>query len=297
MPWWYYLAGGIAGLAAVLVLLFLMEIYFIFRVRLFTKRLLTDTYKDNLYGMFHSVQRVGVENIIEMSLRAQQGKVLKRPMGSSRKLPDFSGLAFDQPNLAVPLVPADVAVDMKVTIGPQAKRPLELDIPILISGMGYGVGVSFETKIAWAKAATLLGTATNSGEGPYLPEERRHAGKYIVQYGREGWMPDEAIREADMVEIQIGQGVTGSAGNLTSEKILRGRVGRMFGLDRAKRLSPIPIWSGGANPSPCGNWSKKSGRSTVTCRLGLNWGLAPSPWSGIWTWWSRQVWILLRLMG
>jgi glutamate synthase domain-containing protein 2 len=236
MPWWYYLAGGIAGLAAVLVLLFLMEIYFIFRVRLFTKRLLTDTYKDNLYGMFHSVQRVGVENIIEMSLRAQQGKVLKRPMGSSRKLPDFSGLAFDQPNLAVPLVPADVAVDMKVTIGPQAKRPLELDIPILISGMGYGVGVSFETKIAWAKAATLLGTATNSGEGPYLPEERRHAGKYIVQYGREGWMPDEAIRDADMVEIQIGQGVTGSAGNLTSEKILRGRVGRMFGLRPGEKI-------------------------------------------------------------
>lgn len=224
---WLYIALGLAGLIVVFAF---AELYLIFRIRLFLRLLLSDHYKDNIYGTIHSMQRAGVENIIELSLRAERGKGLKRPLGTARKLPDFSGLAFDQPNLAVPIIPVNAAVDMKVHIGPRAKRPLALNIPILISGMGYGVAVSFKTKIAWAQGASVAGTATNTGEGPYLPEERQAASKLIVQISRPGWMPIEAVQQADAVEIQIGQGASGATGHEATEAKLRGRVTRMWGI-------------------------------------------------------------------
>ena len=30
-------------------------------------------------------------------------------------------------------------VDMTVTIGPKAKKPMEIQIPLMISGMAYGI--------------------------------------------------------------------------------------------------------------------------------------------------------------
>jgi glutamate synthase domain-containing protein 2 len=224
------------GVLALIGLFILIELYIIFRVRLFVGRMLTDGYKDNIYGMIHSAQRTGLENVIELSLRAERGKVLKRPMGTARKLPNFSGLAFDQPNLAVPITPMNKRVDMTVDIGPKATRPLKVQIPILISGMGYGVAVSYKTKMAWALAANKVGTATNTGEGPYLPDERRIAERLIIQFGRVGWMPVEALRQADMVEIQAGQGSSGSAGHMIQEKILRGRAAEMFGLNPGEKV-------------------------------------------------------------
>lgn len=239
----WYLVLGILGIVGMFLL---VEFYLILRIRLFVHRLLTDNYKDNIYGMIHSTQRAGIENIVELSLRAQRGKVLKRPLGTARKLPDFSGLAFDQPNLAVSLVPSDVKVDMKRILGPRAARPMEIQIPLLISGMGYGVAVSYKTKMAWALAANQLGTATNTGEGPYLPEERRVAERLIIQYGRMGWVPLDAFKTADMIEIQVGQGASGAVGHEIPEKKLRGRAATEYGLrpgDKVVGHSHL-IWDG-----------------------------------------------------
>ncbi|HEX2952715.1 MAG TPA: FMN-binding glutamate synthase family protein [Bacillota bacterium] len=230
---WLYIALGLAGFMVVFAF---VELYLIYRIRLLLRVMLSDHYKDNIYGMIHSMQRAGVENIVELSLRSERGKALKRPLGTARKLPDFSGLAFDQPNLAVPITPVDTTMDMKVTIGPRAKRPLTLDIPLLIGGMGYGVAVSFKTKIAWAKGASAVGTATNTGEGAYLPEERQAAAKLIVQLSRTGWMPIDAVRQADAVEIQIGQGASGATGHEAPEWKLRGRVTREWGIRRRENV-------------------------------------------------------------
>jgi glutamate synthase domain-containing protein 2 len=79
-------------------------------------------------------------------------------------------------------------VNMGVTIGPQAKRPLKLDIPIFIAGMSYGGALSAAAKIALARAASALGTATNTGEAGLLPEERKEASKLIGQYNRGGYL-------------------------------------------------------------------------------------------------------------
>ena len=52
-----------------------------------------------------------------------------------------------------------------------------------------------------------MGTTTNTGEGPFLEEERKWADKLVVQYGRTSWAKDpEILRQADMVEIVVGTG-------------------------------------------------------------------------------------------
>jgi len=51
----------------------------------------------------------------------------------------------------------------------------------------------------------MAGTATNTGEGPFLPAERKAAGKLIIQYNRGKWNKSEKIlKQADMIEIHIG---------------------------------------------------------------------------------------------
>jgi len=73
-----------------------------------------------------------------------------------------------------------------------------------------------------AKASSLVGTATNTGEGGMLPEERENANLLIAQYasGRFG-VDEDYIRKADAIEIKIGQGAkTGSGGLLPKEKVI-----------------------------------------------------------------------------
>ena len=54
----------------------------------------------------------------------------------------------------------------------------------IISGMSYGRALSKLSKIALAKASTMAGTATNSGEAPLIAEEREAADRFILQYNR-----------------------------------------------------------------------------------------------------------------
>src|ERR1700760_562627 len=52
-----------------------------------------------------------------------------------------------------------------------AKKPIELDIPVYITGMSFGA-LSLEAKMALAKGASMAGSATCSGEGGMIPAER-----------------------------------------------------------------------------------------------------------------------------
>ena len=49
--------------------------------------------------------------------------------------------------------------------------------------MAYGLGVCEKFKYALAYGRPWL-TATNTGEGPFLPKERKLADKLIIQYPR-----------------------------------------------------------------------------------------------------------------
>lgn len=65
----------------------------------------------------------------------------------------------------------DVPVATELIVGPNARKPLKLAIPLLVSDMSFGA-LSEEAKIALSKGAELAGTGICSGEGGMLPEEQ-----------------------------------------------------------------------------------------------------------------------------
>ncbi len=191
----------------------------------------TETYYRNIMTMVSLFQRIDPQILVENSLRADSGKILKRPLGSPKKFPHFEGIMFLPCQMdRLPLKDAE-KVDTRTVIGPRARRPLELKIPLIISGMAYGLALSEKVKLALVKAANMAGTAANSGEGPVLPEELREANKYIIQYSRAEWAKDpEILKQADMIEIHIGQGSSAGAPSQVPAKHLRGKAARLMGV-------------------------------------------------------------------
>jgi glutamate synthase domain-containing protein 2 len=181
-------------------------------VRRFVKLLMNEPYSENLWEIFTALEHRPPRIVVENALRAASPGVLERPFGSPVKRMDFSGLVFSPAQLAVLPAPESVHVDMRLVIGPAADKPLQLEIPILAAGMAYGVGLSEKVKLAIAKGTAAVGTAANSGEGPFLPEERTYARHYILQYHSGHWSKEpETLRQADAIEIRLGQGAIVSA--------------------------------------------------------------------------------------
>ncbi|CEP66989.1 Aldolase-type TIM barrel [Moorella glycerini] len=180
----------------------------------FLKTVMTDPYEENFWEFVSASTRTGLQKIVETNLRAQQGQLIQRPFGSPWRFPGTDGLVFNLAQLAKLPVEESVPVNTKVTLGPQAARPLKISMPIIVSGMAYGLALSEKAKIALARGASLAGTATNTGEGPFLPSERQAARHLIVQYNRGGWNHNPRIlKQADMVEIQFGQAARGGLGH------------------------------------------------------------------------------------
>ena len=178
----------------------------------FAKRLMVDPYPENLTEMFNVFSRVGVGNVLETDIRGTSGQPLKRPFGAARRPSPWEQLMFNPVYFTKEPLEQEIKISQQVTIGKRAAKPLTIDLPIMVGGMAYGIGLSKKCRLALAEATSKLNTATNAGVGPLLPEERRKAKKLILQYHRGTWGKDEAtLRQADMIEIQLGYGALGSA--------------------------------------------------------------------------------------
>jgi len=172
-------------------------------------------------------QRAGESDVtygsmIGIKIIAETGKGITGAMGSRKKVPfTLDDLHFIPAQVhRIPLNRED-PVAMVFTLGPQAKRPLVLPTPILVSGMSYGA-VSKRLKLAIAGASARLGFGWNTGEGGILDEELATApGTLIMQYstGRFG-ITEEKLKKAAAVEIRFGQGAyPGKGSYLPAEKI------------------------------------------------------------------------------
>ena len=162
------------------------------------------------------------EWVTEIKMRAAKGK----PLVSGGRSNKLNKISFDD----LFFVPAQLTrrpidyfrqkIVSETVIGKNSKQPLKLSMPILAGAMSFGA-LSKEAKIAVAKATTIVGTATNTGEGGMLPEERENANILIAQYstGRFG-VNEDYIRSADAIEIKIGQGAKpGQGGLLPGDKV------------------------------------------------------------------------------
>lgn len=194
-------------------------------------RLVEDKYTENLWEMYGTTKKVTPQLLVETAMRSKQGVPLERPFGSPRQLSPWNDLMFNPVHLFRMPVPDSEPVETGVVLGPKATRPLKLDIPIIISGMSYGGALSKKAKIALARGASLVGTASNSGEAPLLEEERKAARYFIGQYNRGGWMTEEMLKQLDMVEIQLGQGAQAAAPMRTKSDRIGDEFREIFHLD------------------------------------------------------------------
>lgn len=211
---------------------------------LVVERLLEDKYHENLMELWGAVRRTSVQTILEISLRAEEGKLIQRPLGSPKPLPHYDTLMFVPGQMARLPKDASTPVNMKVTLGTKVEKPLKIEIPLMISAMGYGVGISEEAKRALARAAKQLGTATNSGEGPFLKEERDEAGKFIWQISRTTWgHSPQGIASADMIEVQMGQGAR--MGPFTIEpNSVKGKAQKLMNISPVESVVTSAVISG-----------------------------------------------------
>jgi glutamate synthase domain-containing protein 2 len=138
----------------------------------------------------------------------------------------------------------DVGTD--IVIGPNAEKPLRLDIPLFVSDMSFGA-LSEEAKVALARGAELAGTGICSGEGGMLDTEQAENSRYFYELasGRFGFSWDK-VKKAQSFHFKGGQGAkTGTGGHLPGHKVNK-RIAEIRGLKEGEgAISParFPDWT------------------------------------------------------
>ena len=168
-------------------------------------------------------------------------------MGVPRdSLPKWDDLQFVVGQLAkLPLLDEET-VGTELVIGPNAKKPLKLEIPLFVSDMSFGA-LSEEAKIALAKGAELAGTGICSGEGGMLPDEQAANSRYFYELAsaRFGFSWDK-LEKTQAFHFKGGQGAkTGTGGHLPANKV-QGKIATVRGLPEGKAaVSPahFPDWT------------------------------------------------------
>jgi len=162
------------------------------------------------------------EVINDIHVKAELGRYRMRGFSIFKKMPGWDELVFLPGTLTRFVIEGyREKCETKTILGARfAKNPLELDIPIYITGMSFGA-LSLEAKMALAKGASMAGTATCSGEGGMIPPERDLSTKWYYQciQSRYGFNPHHAML-ADGIEFFIGQGCkVGLGGHLMGQKV------------------------------------------------------------------------------
>ena len=155
------------------------------------------------------------------------------------ELPRWDDLQILTAQLARRPLQDNAEVGTELIVGPAARRPLKLEIPLLVSDMSFGA-LSEEAKLALATGAEMAGTGICSGEGGMLPEEQEANRRYFYELasGRFGWNLDLVAR-CQAFHFKGGQGAkTGTGGHLPGPKVT-GRIAEVRGLPEGEpAISP-----------------------------------------------------------
>jgi methylamine---glutamate N-methyltransferase subunit C len=162
------------------------------------------------------------EVINDIHVKAELGRYRMRGFSLFKPMPGWDELVFLPGTLTRFVIEGyREKCETKTILGARfAKKPIELDIPIYITGMSFGA-LSLEAKMALAKGASMAGTATCSGEGGMIPPERDLSTKWYYQciQSRYGFNPHHLML-ADACEFFIGQGCkVGLGGHLMGQKV------------------------------------------------------------------------------
>jgi glutamate synthase domain-containing protein 2 len=156
--------------------------------------------------------------------KAETGLYAMRGFGTlrERRWATFDDLTFLPCSLTrIPLEGYREKCTTKTILGTRcAKKPIELDIPIMITGMSWGA-LSFNAKVALAKGAAAVGSSNTTGDGGMLHAEREHSRTLIYEVlpSRYG-INVHHMRLADAIELTVGQGAKpGTGGLLLGSKV------------------------------------------------------------------------------
>ena len=166
-------------------------------------------------------------------------------MGVPRnQLPYWDDIQILTAQLARKPLADDAPVATELVIGPGAKRPLVLDIPLFVSDMSFGA-LSEEAKVALARGAEQAGTGICSGEGGSLREERQANSRYFYELAsaRFGWDWD-LMDEVQAFHFKGGQAAkTGTGGHLPGAKVTE-KIAETRGLKPGQDAVSPPTFEG-----------------------------------------------------
>ena len=161
-------------------------------------------------------------------------------MGVPRhELPHWDDLQIMAAQIATKPLMEDKDVATELIIGPEAKNPLKLKIPLFVSDMSFGA-LSEEAKISLAKGAELAGTGICSGEGGMLPEEQAANSRYFYELASAGFgYKEELLKKVQAFHFKGGQGAkTGTGGHLPGNKN-KGKISQVRGIPEGQpAISP-----------------------------------------------------------
>ena len=152
-------------------------------------------------------------------------------MGVPRhKLPQWDDVQIIVAQMATKPLMEDIPVATELVIGPEAKKPLLLKIPLFVSDMSFG-SLSEEAKIALARGAELAGTGICSGEGGMLPEEQAENSRYFYELASAQFgYREELLTRVQSFHFKGGQGAkTGTGGHLPGIKN-KGKISQVRGI-------------------------------------------------------------------
>lgn len=162
--------------------------------------------------------------IEEIQNKAETGLYRIRGYGTlrSRRWATFDDLTFLPCSLTrIPLEGYREKCLTKTVLGKRfARKPIALEIPVMITGMSWGA-LSYNAKVALARGAAAMGSSNTTGDGGMLMAERENSKTLIYEVlpSRYG-INIHDMRMADGIELTIGQGAKpGTGGLLLGSKV------------------------------------------------------------------------------
>ncbi len=157
-------------------------------------------------------------------------------------LPHWDDLQIMAAQLATQPLMEDAEVATELVIGPEAKKPLTLSMPLFVSDMSFGA-LSEEAKMALARGAERAGTGICSGEGGMLPEEQQENSRYFYELASAQFgYREELLEKVQAFHFKGGQGAkTGTGGYLPGNKNT-GKISEVRGIPEGEPAVSPPTF-------------------------------------------------------
>ena len=168
--------------------------------------------------------------IEDIQTKAESGVYRIRGYGTlrERRWATFDDLTFLPCSLTrIPLEGYREKCETKTVLGTRfAEQPIELDIPIMITGMSWGA-LSYNAKVALAKGASQIGSSNTTGDGGMLAAERANSRTLVYEVLPSRYGIDvHHMRLSDGIELTIGQGAKPGTGGLLLDSKVSGEIAK-----------------------------------------------------------------------